>query len=178
MNDRTIAYKILLKIEKDKAYSNLTLDTVLGQEDACYEPFVRALVYGVIERKITLDYILSGILSQPIKKLKPQVLTVLRMGIYQIKYMDKVPVSAAVNESVKLVKQQGFSFASGLVNSVLRKIADKEIIYPENDNSTEYLSVKYSCPTDLVDKYIKDYGFENAVAILSTALEAPPCEHS
>ena len=174
MNDRTIAYKILLRIEKDKAYSNLTLDTVLGQEDACYEPFVRALVYGVIERKITLDYILSGILSQPIKKLKPQVLTVLRMGIYQVKYMDKVPVSAAVNESVKLVKQQGFSFASGLVNSVLRKIADKEIIYPENDNSTEYLSVKYSCPTDLVDKYIKDYGFENAVGILSTALEAPP----
>ncbi len=174
MNDRTIAYKILLKIEKDKAYSNLTLDTVLGKEEACSEPFVRALVYGVIERKITLDYILSEILSQPIKKLKPQVLTVLRMGVYQIKYMDKVPVSAAVNESVKLVKQQGFSFASGLVNSVLRKIADREINYPENENSPEYLSIKYSCPIDLVNKYIKDYGFENAVGILSTALETPP----
>lgn len=174
MNDRTIAYKILLKIEKDKAYSNLTLDTVLGKEEACSEPFVRALVYGVIERKITLDYILSKILSQPIKKLKPQVLTVLRMGVYQIKYMDKVPVSAAVNESVKLVKQQGFSFASGLVNSVLRKIADREINYPENENSPEYLSIKYSCPIDLVNKYINCYGFENAVGILSTALETPP----
>lgn len=174
MNDRTIAYKILLKIEKDKAYSNLTLDGVLSQEEACYEPFVRALVYGVIERKITLDYILSEFLSQPIKKLKPQVLTVLRMGVYQIKYMDKVPVSAAVNESVKLVKQQGFSFASGLVNSVLRKTADSEIIYPKNENSTEYLSVKYSCPTDLVNRYINDYGFENAIGILSTALETPP----
>lgn len=174
MNDREIAYKILLKIEKDKAYSNLTLDSVLEKEKAGYEPFVRALVYGVIERKITLDYILSGFLTQPLKKLKPQVLTVLRMGVYQIKFMDKIPVSAAVNESVKLVKQQGFSFASGLVNSVLRKTANSEIIYPENSESIEYLSVRYSCPANLVQKYINDYGFENAVGILSTSLENPP----
>ncbi|MDE5994063.1 MAG: 16S rRNA (cytosine(967)-C(5))-methyltransferase RsmB, partial [Oscillospiraceae bacterium] len=80
MNDRSIAYKILLKIEKDKAYSNLTLDAIRGKEKAGYEPFVRALVYGVIERKITLDYILSRFLSQPNNRLKPQVLTVLRMG--------------------------------------------------------------------------------------------------
>ncbi|MCH5170847.1 MAG: 16S rRNA (cytosine(967)-C(5))-methyltransferase RsmB [Oscillospiraceae bacterium] len=174
MNDRNLAYKILLKIEKDKAYSNLTLDASLEKEKAGYEPFVRALVYGVIERKITLDYILSNFLSQPIKKLKPQVLTVLRMGVYQIKFMNKVPVSAAVNESVKLIKQEGFSFASGLVNSVLRKIANSEILYPENDNSVDYLSVRYSCPVDLVRKYISDYGFENTVGILSTSLENPP----
>lgn len=174
VNDRIIAYKILLKIEKDKAYSNLTLDSVLEKEKAGYEPFVRNLVYGVVERKITLDYILSGFLSQPIKKLKPQVLTVLRMGVYQIKFMDKVPVSAAVNESVKLVKQQGFSFASGLVNSVLRKVANSETVYPENNESMEYLSVKYSCPIPLIQQYINDYGFENAVGILSTSLENPP----
>lgn len=174
MNDRNLAYKILLKIEKDKAYSNLTLDASFEKEKAGYEPFVRALVYGVIERKITLDYILSNFLSQPIKKLKPQVLTVLRMGVYQIKFMDKIPVSAAVNESVKLIKQEGFSFASGLVNSVLRKISNSEILYPENDGSIEYLSIRYSCPADLVGKYISDYGFENAVEILSTSLENPP----
>lgn len=174
MNDRNLAYKILLKIEKDKAYSNLTLDATLEKEKAGYEPFVRALVYGVIERKITLDYILSEFLTQPIKKLKPQVLTVLRMGVYQIKFMDKIPVSAAVNESVKLIKQEGFSFASGLVNSVLRKTANSEILYPDNDGSIEYLSLRYSCPVDLVQKYINDYGFENTVGILSTALENPP----
>lgn len=174
MNDREIAYKILLKIEKDKAYSNLTLDSVLEKEKAGYEPFVRALVYGVIERKITLDYILSEFLTQPINRLKPQVLTVLRMGVYQIKFMDKIPVSAAVNESVKLVKQQGFSFASGLVNSVLRKTANSEIHYPQNSESIEYLSIRYSCPANLAEKYINDYGFENAVGILSTSLENPP----
>lgn len=174
MNDRTLAYKVLLKIEKDGAYSNLTLDACLEKEETGYEPFVRALVYGVTERKITIDYILSSLLIQPIKKLKPQVLTVLRMGVYQIKFMDKVPVSAAVNESVKLVKQQGFSFASGLVNSVLRKTASSEIKYPENNGNPQYLSVKYSCPVNLVNKYIHDYGYENAVGILSSSLEVPP----
>lgn len=174
MNDRLLAYKILLKIEKDNAYSNLTLDSVLEKEKTEHEPFVRALVYGVVERKITLDYIFAGFLTQPLKKLKPQVLTVLRMGVYQIKFMDKVPVSAAVNESVKLIKQQGFSFASGLVNSVLRKVAGSEIPYPSTSDSTEYLSVKYSCPHTLVEHYINDYGFQNTVGILKTSLEIPP----
>lgn len=174
MDDRLLAYKILLKIEKDKAYSNLTLDSTLEKEEAGHEPFVRALVYGVIERKITLDYILSTYLSQPIKKLKPQVLTVLRMGTYQIKFMDKVPTSAAVNESVKLVKKHGFSFASGLVNSVLRKVADNEIKYPDDKSSIEYLSVRYSCPESLVKDYIDDYGYDDTVGILSTSLEVPP----
>lgn len=174
MNDRLLAYKILLKIEKDRAYSNLTVDSVLEKEKAEHEPFVRALVYGVVERKITLDYILSGFLTQPLKKLKPQVLTVLRMGVYQIKFMDKVPVSAAVNESVKLVKQQGFSFASGLVNSVLRKVAGSEISYPSDEESAEYLSIKFSCPMPLVEQYINDYGFRNAVGILKSSLETPP----
>ncbi|MDE5994780.1 MAG: 16S rRNA (cytosine(967)-C(5))-methyltransferase RsmB, partial [Oscillospiraceae bacterium] len=132
------------------------------------------LVYVVIARIITVDYILSMILSQPINRLKPQVLTVLRMGVYQIKFMDKIPVSAAVNEGVKLIKQQGFSFASGLVNSVLRKTANSEILYPEKNDSIEYLSIRYSCPADLVQKYISDYGLENAVGILSTSLENPP----
>lgn len=174
MNDRLLAYKILLKIEKDKAYSNLTLDSVLEKEEAGHEPFVRALVYGVIERKITLDYILATYLTQPIKKLKPQVLTVLRMGVYQIKFMDKVPVSAAVNESVNIIKKQGLSFASGLVNSVLRKVASNDIVYPKNTESIEYYSVKYSCPKELVNQYINDYGLEDALGILATSLEVPP----
>ena len=89
--------------------------------------FASALVYGVIERLITLDYELSHYLKQPLKKLKPQVLTILRMGAYQILFMDKVPVSAAINESVKLTKNNNASFASGLVNAVLRKISSNGI---------------------------------------------------
>ena len=134
MDDRFLAYKILNKIERDKAYSNITVDVVLNENEATSAPFVCALVYGVIERKITIDFFLSKFLTQPIKKLNPQVLTILRMGVYQIKFMDKIPDSAAVNESVKLSKKVKCAFASGLINSVLRKIASNEIQLPETDN--------------------------------------------
>ena len=76
MDDRFLAYKILSKIEHDKAYSNITLENVLNKNEASSASFVRALVYGVLERKITLDCYLSAVLSQPIKKLNPNVLMI------------------------------------------------------------------------------------------------------
>ena len=142
MDDRFLAFKILSKIEHDKAYSNIALDNVLSNNEASSAPFVCNLVYGVIERKITLDYILSQFLSQPLKKLNPQVLTILRMGTYQLKFMDKVPVSAAVNESVKIVKKAKCGYASGLVNSVLRKISSAEINLPKT-NDNEYAAMNW-----------------------------------
>lgn len=164
MNDRQTAFRVLNRIEKNKAYSNLALDAELRQSkvDTVSSAFVTALVYGVLERKITLDYILSSFLKQPIKKLRPEVLTALRLGLYQLKFMDKVPVSAAVNESVKLVKANGCAYAAGLVNSVLRKAATTEIAYPERSDFLQFLSVRYSCPPALVKHYIDDYGAENA----------------
>ena len=174
MDDRFLAYKILSKIERDKAYSNIAVDTVLNQNEASSAPFVCALVYGVIERKITLDYYLSQLLTQPIKKLNPQVLTILRMGVYQIKYMDKVPVSAAVNESVKLSKKVKCGFASGLINSVLRKVASFEILLPETDNKIYDLSIAYSCPENLVTHFVNDYGYIKAEEILKASLGAVP----
>ena len=174
MDDRFLAYKILSKIERDKAYSNIAVDTVLNQNEASSAPFVCALVYGVIERKITLDYFLLQFLSQPIKKLNPQVLTILRMGVYQIKYMDKVPVSAAVNESVKLSKKVKCGFASGLINSVLRKIASTKIDFPKTDNKVYDLSIAYSCPENLVAHFINDYGYIKAEEILKASIGAVP----
>ena len=131
MNERQLAFKILNKIERDNAYSNLTLDAALRENAAASasSAFVTALVYGVTERKITLDFILSRYLTKPLKKLRPEVLTVLRLGAFQLCFMDKVPASAAVNESVKLVKGCGCAYASGLVNSVLRKIAKDVFTY-------------------------------------------------
>lgn len=174
MDDRFIAYKILNKIERDKAYSNIAVDAVLNQNEASSAPFVCALVYGVLERKLTLDYYLSQVLTQPIKKLNPQVLTILRMGTYQIKYMDKVPVSAAVNESVKLSKKVKCAFASGLINSVLRKIASIEIKLPSTDNKIYDLSIAYSCPESLVNHFVNDYGYIKAEEILKASVGAVP----
>ena len=170
---RRVAFDILLKIEKDNAYSNLTLDGILSSSglDTRDKAFVSALVYGVTERKLTLDYQLSSYLNKPLKKLKPQVLVVLRLGVYQLLFMDRVPDSACVNESVKLTKETGCSFASSLVNAVLRKCAKNGLILPPED-SPDYISVKYSCPKPLCDKWIREYGLEDTVSLLSSAVGA------
>ncbi len=172
MNDRQSAFKILNKIEKDKAYTNLALDSYLRTNagEVFSSSFVTALVYGVTERIITLDWVLSRYLQKPLKKLKPEVLTILRMGAYQLKFMDSVPDSAAVNESVKLAKNNGCAFASGLVNSVLRKVSADELEYPETDDPIFDMSIRYSCPRSLVSHYCADYGTENAEGILSQSI--------
>ena len=165
---RQTAFEILNRIQKDNSYSNLVLDSFLDKSELpqVEKSFASALVYGVTERTITLDYELSHYLKQPLKKLKPQVLTILRMGACQLLFMDKVPVSAAINESVKLTKNNGVSFASGLVNAVLRKIASNGI------TETDDISVKYSAPKWLCDLWIKDYGFKNAVKLLESTFGA------
>lgn len=173
-NFREIAFEALNKIEKDGAYSNIALDSLLSKStaDTRDRSFVSGLFYGVIERKITLDYQISLYLSKPVSKLKPEVLTVLRMGAYQLLFMDKVPSSAAVNESVKIAKNNGLSFASGFINAVLRKIALNGLKMPEDEESTEYLSVKYSCPQWLINKWIKEYGRQDTEGILKSSLGA------
>lgn len=176
MTDRQTAFKVLNKIERDHAYSNLALDSALreNEKDVIFSSFVAALVYGVTERKLTLDYILAQFLSKPLKKLKPELLTILRMGIYQLKFMDKIPVSAAVNESVKLAKQNGCAYAAGLVNSVLRKAADWELVYPQTEDAISDLSIRYSCPVSLIRHFISDYGIEDTKGILAASFGKQP----
>lgn len=165
---RQTAFEILNKIQRDESYSNLALDSSLDRAeiDIKDKRFVSALVYGVTERRITLDYNLSLYLSQPLKKLKPQVLTSLRLGAYQILFMDKIPDSAAVNESVKLVKKNGAAFASGLVNAVLHKITVNGL---KTDGS---MSVNYSAPEWLCKMWSESYGKENAEKLLEASFGA------
>lgn len=104
---RQSAFEILYKVEHSGAYSNLALDAELSSQQGTADgdsALLTALVYGVLERLITLDYNISLYLRQPLKKLKPEVLIALRLGAYQLLFMDRIPESAAVNESVKLAK--------------------------------------------------------------------------
>jgi len=168
---RQIAYEILLKIEVDEAYSNLAIDSAVKMynPDSTDCAFISRLVYGVIERKITLDYAISQYLSKPVKK--TEILTVLRLGAYQLLYMDKIPQSAAVNESVKLAKNNKCEFASGLVNAVLRKIGLNGLDYKNISSETEKISVTYSMPEDSVKFLIHHYGKENTEEFLKASLE-------
>lgn len=170
---RQIAYEILLKIEVDEAYSNLAIDSAVKMynPDSTDCAFISRLVYGVIERKITLDYIISRYLSKPLKKTKPEILTVLRLGAYQLLYMNKIPQSAAVNESVKLTKANKCDYASGLVNVVLRKISQNGFTSDGNLTETEKIGVTYSMPEDTVKFLIHHYGTENTIGFLKSALE-------
>ncbi len=168
---RQSAFEILLKIHKDSAYSNLALDKELesGAFGGVDRAFVSALVYGTLERTVTLDYQIEKYLSQPIDKLKNQVLISLRMGAFQILFMDKVPDSAAVNESVRLVKNNGCSFASGLVNAVLRKISQNGLSLPDK-KGLYYYSIKYSCPKWLIKLWKDSYGEENAIRLAESSV--------
>lgn len=163
-NARQTAFEILNRIQKDNSYSNLVLDSFLEKSELSQidKGLASAIVYGVVERLITLDFELSDYLKQPLKKLKPQVLTVLRMGAYQILFMDKIPDSAAINESVKLTKSNGMAFASGLVNAVLRKVSVNGL------SDTDDISVRYSAPVWLYNLWKDDYGKENAIKLLES----------
>ena len=165
---RQNALEILLKMERNNAYSNLALDAKLNEskESNADSAFLTALVYGTLERLITIDYNLSLYLKQPLKKLKPEVLWALRLGTYQIVYMDKVPERAAVNESVQLVKNNKSAFAAGLVNAVLRNVSRNGIKYPETKDEAYNMSVRFSFPEWIAKLWINSYGKETAFKML------------
>lgn len=174
-NPRYIAVNVLLKIEKDSAYSNITLNGVFKENELspADKGLVSALVYGVLDRKITLDYVLSKFMKTPLKKTAPFTLCVLRTALYQIMFMDKIPQSAAVNEAVKLIKKSRESRNAGFVNAVLRGVLRSDSLLPEG-NSPEALSIRFSCPLWMVESFIKDYGTDTAIALLEESVKAPP----
>ena len=170
---RQLAFDVLMKIEKDKAFSNLALDSAVKAycQNSTDCAFVSHLVYGVVERKITLDYVISKYLDKPITKLKADALNILRLGAYQLLYSDKIPQSAAVNESVKLAKQNKLSYASGMINAVLRKITRSDLDFSNITDEAERISVVCSAPVELVKFLVFHYGAENAEKFLLSALE-------
>lgn len=174
-NARKIAIKALLKIENKSAYSNITLNSVFSQVEVSPEDksFVTALVYGVLDRRITLHYILKKFIKTNLKKISGYTLAVLETALYQIMYMDKIPNFSAVDEAVKLIKNSKENKNSGFVNAVLRNILRQENLLPKGDTA-EDLSVIYSCPIDIVNSFINDYGKENAKELLSQSLLPAP----
>ena len=172
-NPRKLAVKALLKINTDSAYSNITLNSLFSESDASPmdKALATALVYGVLDRKITIDYVLSKFLKTPLKKVAPFTKEVLRTAVYQIMFMDKIPDSAAVDEAVKLVKASKESRNSGFVNAVLRNILRAETLLPQGD-SLEDLSIIYSCPKEIIESFINDYGLDNAKRLLEESLKS------
>lgn len=175
-NPRHLAVKLLCKTFSGGSFSNIQLNSGLKNSDLDErdKKLCSAIYYGVIERKIYLDYVTGQFSSRPPEKLDDIVLNILRSGIYQILFMDNVPDSAAVNESVSLAKKFGKTSASGMINAVLRNFIrnGKTVVFPK-DKIHAY-SVKYSAPPELVGSLVNDYGWELAENLLSDALGSPP----
>ena len=175
MDGRQTAFRVLLRVERENAYSNLALDAELKRSaNGAPAAFVTALVYGVLERQITLDFVLQQYLLKPLRKLRPEVRVILRMGVLQLYFMVKVPASAAVNESVKLVKKNGCAYASGLVNSILRKISETTLTYPETGDLVSDWSIRYACPKALVERLVKEYSAADTQSFLAASLGGAP----
>ncbi len=177
-NVRKIAFDVISRVLYEDAYSAIAINSAVkeNQLNSLDASFLSALVYGVLERKLTLEYIIRQYSSVRIKKIENKTLIVLYLGVYQLAFMDKVPDSAAVNESVKLCKNLRLYKSAGFVNAVLRNFvrADKAYHLPDESDKTKYLSIKYSCPEPLVDDWRGQYGDSVTEKILSGFLGRPP----
>lgn len=173
--NRKTAYDVLLDIEKNGAYSNFALNHFIGRNRPENEAFVRELVYGVLETKMLLDYYLDALIPSGTKKLKKQDLTLLRMGVYQLRSMDSVPQYAAVNETVNMAKRLAKGrerFINGVLRGYIKK--SEEIPLPNREAQlTEYLSIAYSIQLQIVKLWLAEYGEQQTEAILA-AVNRPP----
>lgn len=173
--DREAAFKALLAIERDSSYSNLELSKMLASDELSNKGFIREIVYGVTENKIYLDYILDKFIKKGAAKTKLQALIILRMGAYQILFMNSVPNYAAVNESVALARRFARG-TDGFINGVLRNFIRNMDSASEIDvkGQLEYLSIRYSCQLKLVEELVSMLGFEHAKMLLEHAGHRPP----
>ena len=175
---RRLAFDTLYRVLYEDAYSAIAVNCCVKSNrlSGVDSGFLSALVYGVLERKLTLEYIIRQYSSVRIKKIENKTLIILYMGVYQLIYMDKVPDSAAVNESVKLCKTLRLYKSSGFVNAILRSLvrADKAYKLPDRSDMTKYLSAAYSCPEDIVGMWRAKFGDELTERMLSGALGRPP----
>ncbi len=177
-NARSIAVDILYKINVQNAYSNIVLNKVLKKSElsALDVAFCSALVYGVLERKITLDYIISCYSKTPVEKIDKTVLIILETAIFQLLYMDKIPESAVVNEAVNLSVKHRKIKVKSFINAILRNFLrnDKKYNLPPIKSKVKYLSVKYSMPEEIVRLWLNNYSDIVTEKLLASFIGRPP----
>ncbi len=176
---REMAAKSLQKLHRNGGYSNILIDNALSgvykNAPSAEKALFSLLVRGVEERRLTLDYLLQARSKQPLKRLHPLVLEHLRVGVFQLLYCDKIPVSAAVNEAVKLTKACGQSRAAGFVNAVLRGIdRERDTLFDAVSTEEEHLCLMASCPKPLFDFFVGAYGADVARNLVEHFNERPP----
>ena len=180
INYREMILEILLQIEEEGEHSHIAIRNALSkyqflpkQERA----FITRVCEGTLEYRIQIDYIIDSFSKVTVDKMKPAIREILRSAVYQLKYMDSVPDSAVCNEAVKLTQRKGFYNLKPFVNGVLRTVAREmnQVRFPaREENVVRYLSIKYSMPEQLVNRWLDAYGEEITEKILADFLEEKP----
>jgi len=178
-DERDTVLRVLDEVVDKNAYLNISLDKNLrtGSLSAAGRAFVTEAATGTVRQMLLIDRIIGDYSKIKLRRISPPIMNILRMGVYQIVFMDRTPDSAACNESVRLALRYGHKASAGFVNAVLRNISTSggKIIYPDPaKNLTGYLSLKYSHPEWMVEKWLSDYGADFTEKLLKANNRKPP----
>ncbi len=173
------ALQILYAVEVEGAYANLVLDQLLREASFSKldRAFLTELVYGTLRWQKTVDWVLNQVIHAGITGLTPWIRNILRLGVYQLLFMDKIPVSAVCNEGTNLAKRYGHQGVARLVNGVLRNVArhDQNWEYPDpREAPVEHLAIRYSHPEWMVKRWLDRYGFADTLALCKANNSAAP----
>lgn len=174
---REVALKVLYDVNKNGAYANIALDKALKSARKTIDGidnkdvgFISEIVYGTISWKLTIDEVIQKYSNIKIKKISPWILNVLRLSIYQILFLDKVPKSAAVNEGVNLAKRYGHRASSNFVNAILRKVDKKDYEgFFQIENEVERISKTTSMPVWIIEKLLPSNSLESVKKICESS---------
>ena len=176
---RLIALRVLERVQRAGAFADLLLSSTLARSslNAPDRAFATDLVYGTLRWRGHIDFLLSQLLVKDLEKLEPLVATALRIGAYQILFSDKVPATAAVDESVRCIRAAGVERATGLVNAVLRRLVNehRDISLPTlEDDPLEHLTHTLSLPSWIAARWLELFGPKEAAAFARASNDPPP----
>lgn len=175
---RNISLNLINSVVNDKKFVHIVLNDYFklnDRLDKSERAFITRLVTGTIEMLLRIDYIAGQFVKLPLRKLRPVLLNILRMSVYQLFFMDSVPDRAVISEAVRLTKKRGFTNLSGFINGTLRNIAREKdnIVYPDKEKEPiYYLSIKYSMPEWIIENFIDIYNAEMTENILKWYITA------
>lgn len=176
LQSREVALEVLHRVEVDHAFSGALLRRVLDRAGlrAVDQGLATELAFGTLRHRAEVDWVLAQASHTPLEDLPPHIRAVLRMGAYQLMFLDRIPASAACSQAVELAKRFGHPGTARLVNAVLRRIAAAPVRLPEDESTPEGIALRHSHPLWLVRRWAQRFGIDEARALCRTNNATPP----
>ncbi len=180
VNLRELVLEVLLAVTRDQEYSHTVIRDMMDKYQYMGKHernFLKRVCEGTLEHMIWIDYVINQFSKVKVNKMKPHIRCILRIGVYELKFMDAIPPSATCNEAVKLARKRGFQNLSGFVNGVLRNISrnlDNVSLPDAKQSPIQYFSVKYSIPEWMIEMWRETYSQQQMEEFLGAFLLEPP----